>query len=224
MIILTFDTTLNKTYITLSENDKIISSKTIVNDEKNYHSAYLTSSIAQILKDNNLVMQNIDGLGVNIGPGSFTGIRACVTVARVIAQQVKIPVVGVSSLELLSKINTTDKKTLVTLDARKNKAYLAIYDNKEELEEPKAIFLEDLMQFDFDNYCVIADSAMKNLLSEKVENIIDYTQNDYPMGEYLSKIVYEKLQAKTDFSYLKLKPLYIQPPSITISKKEKVGF
>lgn len=224
MMILTFDTTLNKTYITLSEDDKIITSKTIINDEKNYHSAYLTTSIAQILKDNKIVMQNIDGLGVNIGPGSFTGIRACVTVARVIAQQVQIPVAGISSLEILSKINTDSQKTLVTLDARKNKAYMAIFDNQKIIEPPKAIFLEDFINFNFEDYFVIADSSMKNILSDRVKNITDYTQKDYPLGEFLANITYNKLKKEEDFSYLKLKPLYIQPPSITISKKEKVGF
>ena len=43
--ILAFDTCLDKTYITLSENNNIIHSETILSDGKNYHSAYLISTI-----------------------------------------------------------------------------------------------------------------------------------------------------------------------------------
>ena len=46
--------------------------------------------------------KDIDMIATDIGPGSFTGIRACVTVARVLAQQLNIKAVGVSSLEILS--------------------------------------------------------------------------------------------------------------------------
>ena len=49
--ILAFDTCLDKTYITLSEDNNIIHSETILSDGKNYHSAYLISTIVKVLKD-----------------------------------------------------------------------------------------------------------------------------------------------------------------------------
>ena len=126
MKILAFDTCLDKTYITLSEDDKIIESKIILSDGENYHSAYLISTIVEILKSNSLEPKDVDMIATDIGPGSFTGIRACTTVARVLAQQLDIKAVGVSSLEILSKI--LGGNDLVALDARKNKAY--IFDGK----------------------------------------------------------------------------------------------
>ena len=119
MKILVFDTCLDKMYVTLSEDDKILSSEVVTNKDNKYHSAFLISTIKDVLKKNNLSPKDIDAIGTNIGPGSFTGIRACTTVARMIAQQLNLPAVGVSSLEILSKINPTDKPTMVALDARK---------------------------------------------------------------------------------------------------------
>ena len=124
-MLLTFDTCLNKTYVTLSDNEKIIDSRVIENKNEKYHSAFLISTIADILKKQNLMMQDIQAIGTNIGPGSFTGIRACVTVARVIAQQLNCPLVGVSSLEILSRLNKKSGNTAIMLDARKNQFYLA---------------------------------------------------------------------------------------------------
>ena len=101
MKILTFDTSLNKTYITYGEDEKIIISKAIKSSDEKYHSAYLVPEIINILKEQNITMQNIDAIGINEGPGSFTGIRICTVIARVAAQQLNINVVPVPSLEIL---------------------------------------------------------------------------------------------------------------------------
>ena len=124
MKILVFDTCLDKMYVTLAEDKKILTSKIVTNKDNKYHSAFLISTIREVLQENSLTPSDIEVIGTNIGPGSFTGIRACTTVARMMAQQLNIQACGVSSLEILSKINKTDKPTVVTLDARKISAYL----------------------------------------------------------------------------------------------------
>ena len=127
MKILVFDTCFNKTYIVYKDNDIIVDNKVILSTDTDYHSVFLIPEIRNILKNNNILFKDIDCIGVNIGPGSFTGIRAGVTVARVLAQQTNIKLVGVSSLEILTKLNNTQKNTIVTTDARKNKVYFAKY-------------------------------------------------------------------------------------------------
>ena len=57
-------------------------SEIIENHNEKYHSAFLIPVIVSILKKNNLVMQDINAIGTNVGPGSFTGIRVGVTVAK----------------------------------------------------------------------------------------------------------------------------------------------
>ena len=86
MNILTFDTVFDKTYVSLSINKNIVSTYTINSTEEKYHSAYLISNIIKILQENNLTMQDITHVATNIGPGSFTGIRVCTTIAKIIAK------------------------------------------------------------------------------------------------------------------------------------------
>ena len=201
MKILAFDTCLDKTYITLSDDDKIIESKIILSDGENYHSAYLISTIVEILKSNNLDPRDIDMIATDIGPGSFTGIRACTTVARVLAQQLDIKAVGVSSLEILSKI--LGGNDLVALDARKNKAY--IYDGK----ILGAIELEEVDKI-VKGRKVVSDNSLFARLQENASEVISYQQDEYPLGEILAKLALEK----TETDWRKLKPLYIQPPPV----------
>ena len=204
MKILVFDTCLDKMYVTLADDDKILTSKIVTNKDNKYHSAFLISTIKEVLKENNLRPEDIDAIGTNIGPGSFTGIRACTTVARMMAQQLNIQAVGVTSLEILSHLNNTDKKTMVALDARKNCAYLYIdglVKGAVDLENVKKLLSEE-------NYYLITDDKLQKILGGD-----SYQQGEYQLGEILAKLSYNKL--KQGFAkWQELKPLYIQPPGV----------
>lgn len=201
MKILGFDTCLDKTYVTLAEDEKIIKSEVILSDGENYHSAYLISTIVKVLKEAGLTPKDIDMIATDIGPGSFTGIRACTTVARVLAQQLDIKAVGVSSLEILSKILGGDD--LVALDARKNKAY--VYDGK----IMGAIELEDVDTM-VKGRTVITDSILVERLGANAKEAVSYQTSPYPLGEILTKIALTKEEG----DWRKVKPLYIQPPPV----------
>ena len=205
MKILAFDTCLDKTYITLAEDDKILKSETIVSDGQNYHSAYLISTIVKVLKELNLTPKDIDMIATDIGPGSFTGIRACTTVARVLAQQLDIKAVGVSSLEILSKI--LGGNDLVALDARKNKAY--IYDG----DIKGAIELEQVDEL-VKGRTLITDNSLLERFSQFTDKAVSYQVSDYPLGEILAHLAYEKAIDNDKTDWRKLKPLYIQPPPV----------
>ena len=205
MKILAFDTCLDKTYITLAEDDKVLRSETIVSDGQNYHSAYLISTIVKVLKELNLTPKDIDRIATDIGPGSFTGIRACTTVARVLAQQLDIKAVGVSSLEILSKI--LGSNDLVALDARKNKAY--VYDG----DIKGAIELEQVDEL-VKGRTLITDNSLLERFSQYTDKAVSYQVSDYPLGEILAKLAYEKAVNNQETDWRKLKPLYIQPPPV----------
>lgn len=205
MKILAFDTCLDKTYITLAEDDKVLRSETIVSDGQNYHSAYLISTIVKVLKELNLTPKDIDMIATDIGPGSFTGIRACTTVARVLAQQLDIKAVGISSLEILSKI--LGGNDLVALDARKNKAY--IYDG----DIKGAIELEQVDEL-VKERTLITDNSLLERFSQFTDKAVSYQVSDYPLGEILANLAYEKAINNDETDWRKLKPLYIQPPPV----------
>lgn len=205
MKILAFDTCLDKTYITLAEDDKVLRSETIVSDGQNYHSAYLISTIVKVLKELNLTPKDIDMIATDIGPGSFTGIRACTTVARVLAQQLDIKAVGISSLEILSKI--LGGNDLVALDARKNKAY--IYDG----DIKGAIELEQVDEL-VKGRTLITDNSLLERFSQFTDKAVSYQVSDYPLGEILANLAYEKAINNDETNWRKLKPLYIQPPPV----------
>lgn len=198
MKILAFDTCLDKMYVVLKEDDKILASEIIENQGGKYHSAFLISTIQKVLSDNGIKPEDIDLIATNVGPGSFTGIRTCTTVARVMAQQLGCKVVGVSTLEILARC--AGEKPLVATDARKNSAYLYV-----DGEIKGAIPLEEVQKLiESSQYNVITDDKLKPLLGG-----ISYQEKAFPLGEILAEIAIKK---ESDGDWHKLKPLYIQPP------------
>jgi len=206
MLILSFDTCLDKTYITLRKDGKVIDSRIINSDSENYHSAYLITTIAKVLNDNGLKPQNLDIISTDVGPGSFTGIRACTVVARTMAQQLNIMTLGVSSLEILSKINP---EAVVVLDARKESGYL--WDK----EIKGAIPLEEIYNT-VKGRKIITDDSLFDKLKEFSDDVISYKDGNYDLGHYLSDITESKLNEAVNWN--ELKPLYIQPPPVSVKK------
>ena len=204
MILLNFDTALNKTYVAISNDENLLTSKIVENTEDNYHSAFLLSTIKEILKENNLTPKDVDLIGVNVGPGSFTGIRAALTVAKVMAQELNIKIVPIESLRILSKLNKTDKKSIVIMDARRSMAY--VYKDDEiklvNISEVKSILEQD----DFE---IISDKSMAESLA--IDAIV-YEKDNYDLGKILNELAYEN----KDNAILptELKALYIQPPPV----------
>lgn len=198
MITLAFDTCLDKMYAVLKKDGEILASKVVENTGNKYHSAFLISTLQEIMSLNDVKPQDVNLIAVNIGPGSFTGIRACVTVARVMAQQLDCKAVGVSSLEILSRL--ADKNPLVALDARKDSAYL-YYDE----EIRGAIRLEEVQEIiKKGEYSVITDDKLQPILGGT-----SYQQITCQLGEILADIAENK---NAEGNWRKLKPLYIQPP------------
>ncbi|MCK7515982.1 MAG: tRNA (adenosine(37)-N6)-threonylcarbamoyltransferase complex dimerization subunit type 1 TsaB [Desulfobacterales bacterium] len=207
-------------FIAIAENGVIQASTIVENTEQRYHSCMLIPLIAQLIKELKVEIQDIKALGVNIGPGSFTGIRVCAVVARIMAQHLNIPVVGISSLEIFSKLNKTDKNTLCLLDAKRGKVYIAAYkSNGAVIKEPSAVSFEEAFELVKSNeYFVVAD----NIISEKIENFegINLSQIDCDYGVYLAELTYSRLACNDleKYNWYNLKPLYIQPPPISMPK------
>lgn len=219
MKILVFDTCFNKSYIVLADNDKILGSKIIKGDDRNYHSVYLIPEIRNMLKNSGLFIKDLDAIGINIGPGSFTGIRVSAVTARVMCMQFNIKLIGIPSLEILACLNKQNTPAAVILDARKSRYYFGVYENGAVLQEPVLKSRDELISCIKPDYTVISDASSAEFLSENNIKSITYEDAEDNLGLYLLDIVKQRLQnEKNDFNWAEVKPLYLQKPSVTMPK------
>ena len=84
----------------------------------------MVPEIDKLLKKHNITRNDIDGVVVAIGPGSYTGVRIALTIAKVMALALDIPVYPVSSLHILKD---DDKPSICLINARSGRSYFGVY-------------------------------------------------------------------------------------------------
>lgn len=121
------DTSTSKLTISLLDDNNILSMASL--DSINEHSKYAMSEMQKVFDGASLKPNEIDKIIVVNGPGSFTGVRIGVTIAKTYAWTLKKEVIPISSL-LVNALGYDGYDYYVSvLDARRNYVYAAIYDN-----------------------------------------------------------------------------------------------
>ncbi len=91
------------------------------------HARQLMVMIAAVLRQAELTVDDLDGFGVTVGPGSFTGLRIGVSSAQGLAMGSGKPAVGISALEALARQVKGAGLRCAMLDARRKEVYAAAY-------------------------------------------------------------------------------------------------
>ncbi|PKQ62474.1 tRNA (adenosine(37)-N6)-threonylcarbamoyltransferase complex dimerization subunit type 1 TsaB [Labilibaculum filiforme] len=109
------------------------------------HATHLTVFIQDILKENNFTPNDLDGVAISMGPGSYTGLRIGVSTAKGICYGANLPLLAINTLQAMTQPLLGDKKILAQLskpeeayycpmiDARRMEVYTALYNNKNEI-------------------------------------------------------------------------------------------
>jgi len=92
------------------------------------HSERLLPDLAHMLMSAGLEMNQIDGIAVTIGPGSFTGLRIGLTTAKALALASGKPIVGIPTLDVLAEnVSSSPLLACPALDARRGEIFAAFY-------------------------------------------------------------------------------------------------
>ena len=126
MIFLFFDTSSDLLKVSLIKDNKIIFDKEL--HTKNDHSSYLVPTIDEAFKSNNIDFKELDEIIVGNGPGSFTGTRISIAVAKTYAFSFNIPVYMISSLEELIYDNDGYDFYVPIIEEKKENLYFSIFD------------------------------------------------------------------------------------------------
>ncbi|MFZ3062272.1 MAG: tRNA (adenosine(37)-N6)-threonylcarbamoyltransferase complex dimerization subunit type 1 TsaB [Actinomycetota bacterium] len=149
MIILGFDTATPVTSIGLADENRVLADLSLVSEKTQVER--LMPLIDLILTQANVTVRDLDGIAVGLGPGLFTSLRIGVTTARTLAQVLKIPIVGVSSLDTLAySLAHSSALICAVIDAKRREVFSALYEGIEgeirQVGPEKVVSPEDLIQ------------------------------------------------------------------------------
>jgi tRNA threonylcarbamoyladenosine biosynthesis protein TsaB len=226
--LLHIDTTSEIAMIGLSIQDQIIAQ--VTNQASQQHASFVQTSIESICKEHSFDLNQLDGIVVTLGPGSYTGMRVGLASAKGIAYALDKPLIGLSSLALIAK--AANKKIVQSgsnyslfsmIDARRMEIFGAIYDaNEQALTEEQAIVLDipylTALAKKGTIYCAGSGaSKIAQLIEDEQIQILD---SQYSVGEMLelAMIKWEK-QDFEDLAYVG--PTYIKDVYTIPSKQSK---
>ncbi len=127
MNILAFDTSTEACSVALQWNGGVFSDHRVIPRQ---HNQFILSMIQQLLTDAGITLRQLDAIVVGIGPGSFVGVRLAVSVAQGLAYGVDLPLIGVSSLQVLAQTAYRERgcpEVVIALDAHMRAFYLGYY-------------------------------------------------------------------------------------------------
>ena len=142
------DTATDDAVVALSANGK---TAVRISHEKASHSGVLFSHIDSVLSEISITVNDLALIGTGIGPGSFTGIRIAVSTSRMMAQLLRIPLVGLHSQYLYAvSLPTQDREYILSaFDAKKSRLFAGLYlktaDGLITIAEPGDYFPEELL-------------------------------------------------------------------------------
>jgi len=206
--LLIISTTLkNITVVLKNEENKIY--KRILTGNKSGN--YLASAIKEVVEESKINIKDIDEFGIDIGPGSFTGIRVAIsTLQGLLIDNPEKEVYTFFSSDILyrSVVNNNPdfktKKLAVLKRARENAAYVSIYQDDKRIFGPKMV-LEDLLRDSINNCILINEEAEYFKNKYKMENEVFYSSIDD------ESLIEEVLKGKK-VKIKNLEPLYLQKP------------
>ncbi|MGL5540722.1 MAG: tRNA (adenosine(37)-N6)-threonylcarbamoyltransferase complex dimerization subunit type 1 TsaB [Erysipelotrichaceae bacterium] len=138
---LCIDTSTTYLVVALVEQERVVAA--YEEEMPKQQSEYLLPVVAQLMHDHNWSVDDLDAVCVSAGPGSYTGVRIGMTMAKVLCSQKPIALYTVSTFSLLAGNNSGH----VVIDARSKKVYYALVENGRVVHEPT---LEKIDQLHFD--------------------------------------------------------------------------
>ncbi|XOV78757.1 MAG: tRNA (adenosine(37)-N6)-threonylcarbamoyltransferase complex dimerization subunit type 1 TsaB [Aestuariibacter sp.] len=214
--ILVIDTATEACSVAFSLNGTVTSKFAVCPQE---HSKRLLPMVDELLKDAKVTINDIDILGVGIGPGSFTGVRIAMGMAQGLAFGAKIPVVGASTLQAMAQETyhrTGVGQVYSAIDARMSEVYFAGFDvddaglmcerEVQQVLPPQQVASEYLgsgREFGFAGTGWQAYSELQNSVSGA-------PLVQYPSAEFMLPFVIAQLEQQKAIDIMDLEPVYLR--------------
>lgn len=136
----------------------------------------------RLLKETNLDYKDIDRVIITKGPGSYTGIRIAMTIAKVLCSQMHKELYTISTMQLYAGI---EKQANVILDARSQRAYVAHVEDGQIQGNIQILTLDEVKEFIETNPGILLGDA--DLMGQDVQKV-DFLKNFVELEPYYEKV------------------------------------
>ena len=196
-------------------------------DRGRRHAETLVPAIEFLCRQADITLEEFGCVAVDVGPGLFTGMRVGIATGKALAQALRIPMIGVSSLDLLAfPLRHTDKTIAAVVDARRGELFYAFYrqvpGGVQRVTEPRVgradDLVADLIARGQETVCV-GDGALryKDDIGDalRVEFAEQWLSN--PSAAPLVQLAHARALREDWVNPWELQPLYLRKPDAQIN-------
>lgn len=129
-------------------------------------SEFMLPELDKILKKNNVEPKSISEIVVTLGPGSYTGVRIALTIAKIYAYTLNIPCYAISSLQVLEN---PSKPSICLENARSGRSYVGVYDGKKVIVKDTIWSNGEVLKYisEHKDYALCGDLLYLDLIGER---------------------------------------------------------
>ncbi len=125
MIVLGIDTSTEQTSVALGTEHEIVGTARFAGARKHDD---VVPAMERLLAWTGVELSHVGGVAVGIGPGLYTGLRVGVAAAKALAQVLRVPIVGICSLDVLAfGVQHTSRLIVAVIDARRHEVFYGLY-------------------------------------------------------------------------------------------------
>lgn len=223
MLILGIETATERVSVAIGGHEGVIGLFEITKGRR--HAETLVPAIEFTCRQAGIELEEIGVVAVDVGPGLFTGMRVGLASAKSIAQALRVPMIGISSLDLLAfSSRHSDKVVVPVIDARKSEVFYAMYrpvpGGIQRVAEPTVgpvdELVADLMARNQEVLCV-GDGA-RRYQDEILEGYHCEIGGDaYPSASPLVQLAHARAMREEWVNAREIEPMYLRAPDAVIN-------
>lgn len=225
-LILNLETSTPVCSVSLAKNGKVINLKESFEDKS--HATLLTVFVEEILAKNKISVADLDAIAISQGPGSYTGLRIGVSVAKGLCYGANIPLIAIDTLKAMANM-ASDKlegKNMLycpMIDARRMEVYSELFDG--ELNPIRKVIAEIIDEKSYNELLLeneiafFGDGAQKCQDSLTSKNAL-FIDDLYPSAKYMAKYSEEAYAIKNFKDVAYFEPFYLKDFVATTPKKK----
>lgn len=197
------------------------------------HAETLIPAIDFVRQQARIELSEISVVAVDIGPGLFTGLRVGIATAKAIAQALRVPMIGISSLDLLAwPVRYTDREIVAVIDARRDEIFYASYRSTpggvQRISGPAVADPEELraeLQARDQEYLMVGDGALRyhHRWSDMVRVEVAEQFLAHPNASSLVQLAHARAIREDFVQSWELQPLYLRAPDAEINWSVREG-
>lgn len=192
MLSLLLDSSNSALAVGLAEDGKLIDE--IQYEANQRQSEVMVDEIAKLFDKHNVTKKDLSGVVVTKGPGSYTGVRIALTVAKTVAFAWNTPLFLVSSLEALKD---GDKPSICLSNARSKRSYISVYEGEKAIMEDRIMDNKDVLTYisEHPEYEVCGDAKYLGIEGKRINvlaNLAKCAIEHYSVEPLGAKPVYLK--------------------------------